>query len=304
MKNLKQVVNNHWRQKKAVGHFNVACWEQLSAVVAAAKELKQPVIVGVSESEREFWGVKTIATLIKFFRESEKIEIFLNADHTRSLAGAKEAAAAGFDSVTVDFSFLPLTENIKKTKEAAIAARKINPNIIIEGELGNIGDHSNIKSWQKKPVLNLTTSAEAVEFAKETKADWLAPSVGNLHGVFLTRINADLPRINTDELRRQSKNPKLDIKRLIEIGRAVNRPMVLHGGSGNTIGDWQKAVQTGAAIVHISTEFRLAWRQNLEKSLKQQSAEIIPYKINQEVIEALKKEIMRYMLIFSPARLK
>ncbi|MDP1706698.1 MAG: class II fructose-bisphosphate aldolase [bacterium] len=305
MKDLRKTVEKFWREKKAIGHFNVAGWEQLAAVVAAAKELKQPVIVGVSESEREFWGAKTIAALIKFFRESEKIEIFLNADHTRSLAGAKEAAAAGFDSITVDFSFLPLAENIRKTKEAAIAARKINPNIIIEGELGNIGEHSNIKSWQKKPVFppagGLTTSTEAAEFVKKTGVDWLAPSVGNLHGVFSQKSTKDILKSSAKE---KWLDPRLDIKRLAEIEKAINQPMVLHGGSGNTIGDWQKAVWAGAAIVHISTEFRLAWRQNLEKSLKQQSAEIIPYKINQEVIEALKKEIMKYMLIFSPARLK
>lgn len=301
MKNLKQVINNSWQEKKAVGHFNVACWEQLAAVVAAAKELKKPVIAGVSESEREFWGVKTISALVKFFREQEGIEIFLNADHTRSLAGVKEAAAAGFDSITVDFSFLPLAENIKKTKEAAVMARKINPQIIIEGELGNIGDHSNIKNWEKKPVIDLTKLEEAADFVKKTGVDWLAPSVGNLHGVFSRQSTKDILKSDSKE---KWLDPKLDIKRLLEIGIVINRPMVLHGGSGNTAGDWQKAVRAGAAIVHISTEFRLAWRQNLDKSLKQQSAEIIPYKINERVIADLKKEIMKYMLIFSPSRLK
>jgi len=301
MKNLKQIISNNWEEKKAIGHFNVACWEQLASVAAAAKELKQPVIAGVSESEREFWGAKTIAALIKFFRDQEKIKIFLNADHTRSLEKAKEAATAGFDSITVDFSFLPLAENIRKTREAAIAAKKINPQIIIEGELGNIGNHSNIKSWQKKPVLDLTEPEEAADFAKKTGVDWLAPSVGNLHGVFSRQSTKDILKSGGKE---KWLDPKLDIKRLAEIGKAINQPIVLHGGSGNTVGDWQKAIRAGAAIVHISTEFRLAWRQNLEKSLKQQSTEIIPYKINEKVIESLKKEIMKYMLIFSSARLK
>ncbi len=301
MKDLRKTVEGYWRQKKAIGHFNVACWEQLAAVAAAIKTLKQPVIVGVSESEREFWGAKTIAALVKFFRESERIEIFLNADHTHSLVGVKEAAAAGFDAITADFSFLPLAENVKKTKEAAAAARKINPKIIIEGELGNIGNHSNIKSWQKKPTVNLTEPAEAADFVKKTGVDWLAPSAGNLHGVFSRQSTESILKSGAKE---KWLDPKLDIERLAAIGQAINRPMVLHGGSGNTSVDWQKAVQAGAAIVHISTEFRLAWRRSLEKSLKRQPAEIAPHKINAAVVEDLKKEIIRYMLIFSQSRLK
>lgn len=300
MKDLRKTVEEYWREKKAVGHFNVACWEQLAAVAAAAKELKKPAIVGVSESEREFWGVKTIAALVKFFREQAGIEIFLNADHTHSLAGVKEAAAAGFDSVTVDFSFLPLAENIQQTKEAALAAKKINSQIIIEGELGNIGEHSSIKNWQKKPVIDLTKSEEAAEFLKKTGVDWLAPSVGNLHGVFSRQSTEKILKGGGKE---KWLDPKLDTILLADIGQAIGRPMVLHGGSGNTPADWRVAAKAGAAVIHISTEFRLAWRQNLEKSLKRQPAEIAPHKINETVIGNLKKEIMRYMLIFSPARL-
>lgn len=296
MKDLKKTVEEYWRQGKAIGHFNVACWEQLAAVAAAAKELKKPAIVGVSESEREFWGAGRIAMLVRYFREKEKIQIFLNADHTHSLAKVLEAARSGFDAITVDFSFLPLAENIKKTKEAAAAARRINPQIIIEGELGNIGEHSNIKSWHQKPILFLTTPVEAAEFVAKTGVDWLAPSVGNLHGVF--------SRQSTEKIlkgggRGKWLDPKLDIPRLAAIGVAIRRPMVLHGGSGNTPADWRLAASDGATIIHISTEFRLAWRRNLEKSLKGQKAEIAPHKIGEPVIAALRAEIEKYIRVFS-----
>lgn len=286
MGNLRRIVSGYRRQGRAIGHFNVANWEQLAAVAAAAKKFKKPVIIGVSESERAFWGVGRIAALIRQLREKEKIGIFLNADHTRSLAGAVEAARAGFDSITVDFSFLPLAENVNKTRVAALAARKIKPDIVIEGELGNIGDHSSVKDWRKKPELNLTDPAEAAAFVKRTAVDWLAPSVGNLHGIFL-------------DAGEKVRNPRLNIILLKEIGKAISRPMVLHGGSGNTPADWRVAARAGAAVIHISTEFRLAWRRSLEKNLRQQPGEIAPHKIADPVIADLAVQIEKYIKTFS-----
>ena len=112
---------------------------RFKAIFAAARELQLPVLIGVSEGEREFIGVRQAAALIKSLREHYEYPIFLNADHTHSLDKAKEAAEAGFDEIIFDNSSLPMEQNIANTKEAVAAIRAINPEIVIEGEIGYIG---------------------------------------------------------------------------------------------------------------------------------------------------------------------
>ena len=71
-------------------------------------------------------------------------DVFLNADHTRSLPKAVEAAKAGFDAIVFDLSALPFEENVRQTKEAVEFLKEINPAILVEGEIGDIGIGSEI----------------------------------------------------------------------------------------------------------------------------------------------------------------
>ena len=111
----------------------------LKAVFESAQEIKVPVIVGASEGERAFLGVSQIATLVRSLREGQGVPIFLNADHTHSLNSAITAAKAGFDSIVFDLSALPFEENVKQTRQAVEALKSVNPQILVEGEIGNIG---------------------------------------------------------------------------------------------------------------------------------------------------------------------
>ena len=88
----------------AIGHFNIADLVLLKAVFASAQELKVPVLVGASEGEREFMGVRQVAALVRSLREEFDFPIFLNADHTHSLEKALEAAKSGFDAIVFDAS--------------------------------------------------------------------------------------------------------------------------------------------------------------------------------------------------------
>ena len=128
----------------AVGHFNVSDLTTLQSVEAAAQQLIVPVIIGASEGERKFLGDRQLAALVQSFREETGLPIFLNADHTHTLEAAVSAAQAGFDSVVFDLSALPFEENIRRTKEAIAVLKKINPAILIEGEIGDIGTGSQI----------------------------------------------------------------------------------------------------------------------------------------------------------------
>ena len=128
----------------APGHFNVADLVLLKAVVAAAVEVRVPVIVGASEGERDFLGTYELAALVNVMRTEHDAPIFLNADRTHSLAKAVEAARAGFDAVVIDFSALPFDQNVFRTRETVDAIKAIDPAILAEGEIGHIGTGSEI----------------------------------------------------------------------------------------------------------------------------------------------------------------
>ena len=168
MRSLRDALEQSQKDGVAIGHFNVADWVLLKAVSASGQELKVPVVVGVSEGEREFIGVRQIAGLVRSLRDECDCPIFLNADHTHSLAKAVEAARAGFDAIVFDLSALPFEQNVRQTKEAVEALKTINPAILVEGEIGDIGTGSEIH--EKAPDLSrgLTSPAEAKQFVEAT----------------------------------------------------------------------------------------------------------------------------------------
>src|SRR5215471_19980013 len=130
MLGLRDVLDQAQKNGVAIGHFNVADLVLLKAVFGAARELKVPVMVGASEGEREFIGVQQLAALVRSLREEWGCPIFLNADHTHSLAKAVEAVEAGFDAIVFDLSALPFEQNIRQTKEAVETLKTINPAIL------------------------------------------------------------------------------------------------------------------------------------------------------------------------------
>jgi fructose-bisphosphate aldolase, class II len=111
---LRNVLTRVQQQGVALGHFNVADLVLLKAVIAAAMEVRVPVIVGASEGELDFLGTDELAALVKVVRAESDVPLFLNADHTHSLAKAVEAARAGFDAVVIDFSALPFDQNVSQ----------------------------------------------------------------------------------------------------------------------------------------------------------------------------------------------
>src|ERR1700747_1305312 len=171
---LRDVLTRLEKEGAALGHFNVADLTLLKAVIAAAAETRLPVLVGASEGEREFFGARQLAALMKSLREETGLPVFLNADHTHSLTKAMEAANAGFDAVGIDFSALPFDQNVARTKETVQAIKAVNPTILAEGENGNIGTGSEIHETAQGDH-RLSTPEEARQFVEATGIDILAP---------------------------------------------------------------------------------------------------------------------------------
>ena len=230
MKTLQEVLQDAEKRRVAVGHFNFSELTVLKAVGEAARELDAAVVVGVSQSEREFVGVRQTVALVQAMRD-EGLCIFLNADHTHSIEKAEEAARAGFDMVVFDASEKPIEENIAVTRRAVETMKSINGAILVEGEVGYIGSGSELHD--KRPEnIHMTEPADARSFIAETRVDLLAPSVGTTHGMIPSMV-------------RGTEHKRLDIPRIAAIKDAVQVPLTLHGGSGTDAEDFWKAIKAG-----------------------------------------------------------
>lgn len=286
MKTLRQYIKEAGDKGIAIGHFNISNLETLHGIFNGAMKLNVPVIIGVAEGERKYIGTKEAYAMVKSLKDEYNYPIFLNADHTYTFEGVKECIDAGYDSVIFDGSSLPHEENVKITKQCVDYARSVNPEIIVEGELGFIGASSKVLDKLPEGVKIteefLTKPEVAKKFIEDTGIDMLAPAVGNIHGMLKGGID-----------------PALNIKRISEIQKAIKIPMVLHGASGNSKEDIQAAIKNGMSVVHINTEIRVAFRRALEKELIEKPNDVAPYKYMEETIPAVEKLVEEKLKIFN-----
>jgi fructose-bisphosphate aldolase, class II len=272
--------------KSAIGHFNASDLVTLYGIVQAARQQGVPVVVGASEAERRFIGVRQLVAIVRSLRDSAGVPIFINADHTHSLSGAMEAAKAGFDWVVCDFSSLPFDENVRRTREAVVALKALRADILVEGEIGNIGSGSEIHETAPDLERSLTTPEEARQFVDETGIDTLAPAVGTMHGVLRSMLKTGAKK-------------RLDVPRIQAIKEQTGMFMTLHGASDTNDGDLRAAIAAGITVIHINTEVRLAWRHGIEASLAMRKDELAPYTLLAPAIEAVKRTVGGRLALFS-----
>ncbi len=286
MKSLREVIKEADEKGIAIGHFNISNLEMLKGVFEAAKELNMPVIVGVSEGERDYIGVEQVVALVRSLREEYDFPIFLNADHSYSFERTKEAIDAGFDAVIFDGAKLSLLENIEITKRCVDYARASGKDVLVEAEVGYIGTSSQVIDAIPEGIdlKNFTKKEEAENFINATGIDLFAPSVGNIHG-FIKGIG----------------NPALNIEAIKDLKNAIKTPLVLHGGSGISPEDFKEAIRAGIRIIHISTEMRVLYQKSTKEAIDEsiEKNEVAPYKYDASVVEDLKNFVKNYITMFS-----
>lgn len=273
IKNLRTCIEWAKKNKVAVGHFNISNLETLRAIASTAKKLNVPVIIGVSEGEREAIGVSMTRSMVTAIAKELSHPIFLNADHTYSFEKAKDAIDAGFDAVIIDGAKLPYQENVALVKQCVEYAQNSGRDILIEGELGYIGQSSKVMDSIPEGVgldpASLTQPDDLAKFVAESGIDLIAPAVGNVHGLV------------------RGGNPKLNIERIEELTKISSAGVVLHGASGISAEDLKKAVEAGVCIVHYNTELRVAFTKELRKFLTENPDETTPYKVMQSATTAV-----------------
>lgn len=286
MKSLRDYINDAEQRRVAIGHFNISNLEGLHGIFQAARALNVPIIIGLSEGERNFVGVPESVALVRTLRETYQYPIFLNADHSYSFEGVKEAIDAGYDAVIFDGAKLPIEENIAVTRRCVEYARTCGRDVLVEAELGNIGQSSKLLDAVPEGVATderfMTSVEEAVSFVRQTGVDLLAPAVGNMHGMV-----------------KGGHNPKIDTERITAIRQAAGVPLVLHGGSGISDDDFVASVQAGISIVHINTEIRVAFKEALQKTLIAAPDEVAPYKLLAPSVEAIAGVVTNRLKLFN-----
>lgn len=274
-----------FKEKWAVPHFNFSSLPQLHGIVEGALALKAPVLLGTSENERKFFGLKEAVAIVKSLREKGAV-VFLNADHCHSVESAKEAFDVGYDSIHIDLSQKSFEENVKGTKQVVEYIKSKRPEVEIEGELGYLVTSSS-KVYKEEiaiPEESYTKTKEAIKFVQETGVDRLAPAVGTIHG-----IAANIPHLRFDLVE--------------ELRKALpdTVALVLHGGSGVGDKEMRRVIEMGCNNVHISTELRVAYTNALRKELKEHPDETTPYHYLKESQNAVKELVQEKLKLFGTA---
>lgn len=287
----KDLLSKAYRNKYAVGAFNVNNLEAIQATISAAEKLKSPVILQTSEGAIKYAGMNVLSSLIKAIAEESKIPIALHLDHGKDMKIIKQAIKQEYSSVMIDASHHDFEKNIKLTRQVVNLAHK--KCISVEAELGTIGGSEDFISERR---IILTDPMTAKDFVEKTGIDFLAVAIGTSHGAY----------------KFQGK-PQLDIKRLKEINKLCRIPLVLHGASevpkkyiemiekyggkldsvnGVPCSQVKQAIKFGISKVNTDTDLRLAFDAGMRKFLSENKKDIDPRhslneakKLMQEIIE-------------------
>lgn len=276
---MKEMLIKAVEGKYAVGQFNLNNLEFTQAILQAAQEENSPLICGVSEgAARYMGGFKTVVDMVKNLMEEYKITVpvAIHLDHGSSFENCVKAIHAGFTSVMIDGSHLPLEENIALTKKVVDVAHTLG--VSVEAELGRIGGQEDDLTVDEAEAM-YAIPAECEQLVRETNVDCFAPALGSVHGPY-------------------KGEPKLGFDRMEEIMKLTKVPLVLHGGTGIPTKDIQRAISLGTAKINVNTENQIAATATVRKVLEENPNLYDPRKYLGPARETIKETVKAKMREF------
>ena len=270
----KQLLLDAQKGGYAVGAFNVENMEMVQAVVAAAEELRSPVIMQTTPSTVKYANLNYFYENVKVAAQESSGPVVIHLDHGNSFELAMQAYRTGYTSIMIDGSHEGFEDNIALTSAVVKACHP--GEVPIEAELGKVGGkEDDLDGGEGDPYTN---PQEAAEFVERTGIDSLAVAIGTAHGVY-------------------KGVPKLDFSRLSEIRKAVSIPLVLHGTSGVPDEDVAECIKRGICKVNYATDLRIAFTKGINQVLKENPDTIDPKKYNAKGREEVRKYVMHKMKI-------
>ena len=249
----------------AVGAFNVENMEMVMAVIAAAEELRAPLMLQTTPSTVKYAGLDLYLANVKTAAERASVPVCMHLDHGDSFDLAMRALRTGYSSIMIDGSHSVFEENIAVTKAVVDACRPSG--IPVEAELGKVGGKEDDLDGGNG---GYTDPQEAKEFAERTGISSLAVAIGTAHGVY-------------------KGEPKLDLDRLAEIRKVVSVPLVLHGASGLSEEAVVESIRRGICKVNFATELRIAYTDGVKEFLAANPDAFDPKKYGKVAMEHVKE---------------
>ena len=271
--NLKDILKIAEARKCAVGSFNTPNLASLKAVINAAEELNEPVILMHAEVHEEMGLCKMdeIAPIMLFMADRAKVPVCVHLDHATDLEYLKRGLDLGFTSVMYDGSVLDNELNFANTSVAVSLAARCGASV--EAEIGSMGARESGAGDADESIY--TDPETAVKFSEETGIDALACAFGTAHGIYL-------------------KQPKLDFERLKKIHSMVKIPLVMHGGSGVSHEDYKKVISLGIRKINYYTYMAKAGGAAVEKL----TDKTYFHDIEVAAISAMQKDVSEAIKVF------
>ncbi len=265
------------KEQFAVGAFNLDNQETLKAVVRAAIAKNSPVLVEVSKGEVDALGIDNIRDMVDNYKAEFGIEMYVNLDHSPSVQDAIDGIEAGYEFIHIDISQARKDaseeEIIAETRQVVEYARLTGA--LVESEPHYFGGSSNVHKEDidyKEIKKTFSTPEGAASFVKATGIDTFAAAVGNLHGKY------PVPKM-------------LDLELLEQVRKAIDCNISLHGGSGTPEHYFKSAAKIGVSKININSDMRVAFRNTLEKVLRENPEEFAVVKLMDEVVAAVQEVV-------------
>lgn len=270
----KQMLLDAQEKNYAVGAFNVENMEMVQAVIAAAEELKAPVIIQTTPSTVKYAGLDYYYGLVKAAAQNTFVPVALHLDHGSSFELAVRAIRVGYTSIMIDGSHEPFEDNIRITGKVTEICTPIG--IPAEAELGKVGGKEDDLDGGESN--GFTDPYEAKEFVLKTNVTSLAVAIGTAHGIY-------------------RGEPKLDLDRLERIRKEVDIPLVLHGASGLADDVVMESIKRGICKVNFATELRIAYSDGVKKAIRENQDVYDPKKYGSVGREYVKSVVMEKMKV-------
>lgn len=279
--NLKEILEIAEREKTAIGMFNATGFDSLQAVVAAAEELNQPVIIAHAEVHNVYNDISMVGPAMVAVAKAAKVPVCVHLDHGTSLDMVYKALRLGFTSVMIDASALPYEENLAVTKQVTEIAHAMN--VSVEAELGRLvtgeaGSKEEANTDMKAEDF-YTDPAEAKAFCEATGVDALAIAFGTAHGFYTAQ-------------------PKLDFDVVKNVAAATGLPLVMHGGSGVSEEGFKTAIANGIRKINYYSYMSKAGYMAAKSVIEAGNTSYL-HDVEYAAMQAMKEDVKKAIKIFS-----
>ena len=267
---LEQARNNH----RGVGAFSVGNMEMVKGAVQAAEEWNTPIILQIAEVRLKHSPLALMGPMMVQAAKEAKVDIAVHLDHGLTMDVVEQALELGFTSVMFDSSTYPFEENMTRTQEVVKVAKQYGATV--EAELGLVGGS---EDGSCDHGIRCTNPDDAKVFCERTGIDALAVAIGNAHGNYPVA-------------------PKLAFDVLEEIHKKADLPLVLHGGSGITDADFQKAISLGIVKVNIATASFNKLTKRAEEYLQSEGAHNY-FALNEAMVQGTYENVKHHINVFN-----